>query len=499
MLIFNTLLVFALVCVLIFVSILYFHSLSEHELNPPELKNNPSWDVIMTELTPLLSFTNAKGGSKKRHYEVEIDTSKNFNSANKIIFSGVAEGDEFVTEVKISEEKQLKDKTQYWWRARTLGSTGAKSDWAISRFFVDIASDDHFMNLVRAKVKNVEVSAGYNSKNIVDYDDPGLVTFWQSPPPEGYDHWVKFDLGESTTISRIWILSNPTDADGWLKDFVLEASDDGKKWREIPETRRKNNDTFRNIIDFPPTRARYYRLKIYEFIGYAAQINEVILYSPGTPPVPKAPEEDYILIIGNEHNGFTFTDLAKFIEEIKPGLKTITVPYFEASLEMIKKLKTKPLAIILSGNNADYPNLPMFEHNGEFEIIRESDIPILGICAGHQFLAMAYGYSRARSMGWSDISAIAPEARRTKIKVLQGDPIFAGMPDEFVAPEIHGWAVAEPAGEFEVIAKSTYVQAQKSKKRLIYGAQFHFEIKVSYNQAALFVENFLKLAAGEKK
>ncbi len=41
----------------------------------------------------------------------------------------------------------------------------------------------------------------------------------------------------------------------------------------------------------------------------------------------------------------------------------------------------------------------------------------LGICAGHQFLAMAYGYSRTKSMGWLDISAMEPQTKRRHIKV----------------------------------------------------------------------------------
>ena len=52
---------------------------------------------------------------------------------------------------------------------------------------------------------------------------------------------------------------------------------------------------------------KVFRLLIREWYGYAPQINALILYSPGKPPVPKAPEKDYVLIIGNQLNGATFT------------------------------------------------------------------------------------------------------------------------------------------------------------------------------------------------
>lgn len=466
------------------------------DLSPPRLANNPSWDVIVTELCPLLSFFNSPDKLVGKSYEIQVDTSKDFSSKNLIAYKNVAEG-ELVTAQKISSPDSLKDNQLYYWRARTVSSHG-KSEWVASRFRVDTKSDAAFINLVRVSIKAARASNGYNVKNITDWDDPGLLTFWQSPPPGEARQWIEFDLGKPTEVSRAWILSNFNDRDGWLKDFVLESSHDGKKWHAIAATETKNNETFRNILDFPPVKARYFRLLVKSFTGYAAQINEIILYSPGRPPLPSVPKEKYVLIIGNEHNGYTFTELAKYIEALPFKLKTVTVPCFEASMEMLLKLSPQPVAVVLSGNNADYPNMPMFEYNGEFEIIRETNLPLLGICAGHQFLAAAYGYTRIRSMGWSDISAMEPKSKMTRIKITKSDPIFEGLAKDFTAPEVHSWAVAEPAEEFEVLASSTYIQVIKSTKRFIYGVQFHPEIKASYNHGKRVLENFLKMSLGRK-
>ncbi|MFC1721855.1 discoidin domain-containing protein [Patescibacteria group bacterium] len=460
---------------------------------PPSLLNNPSWDVIVTRLNPLLSFFNADGGPKQRAYEIQLDTSKNFTSKDKVVYKKVKQGEPYVTDKKVDKADMLKDNQRYYWRVRTVTDSG-KSKWATSRFTVDTKSDTAFMDMVRVPVKKIEVSNGYNSKNIIDWDDPGLLTFWQSPPPGDKEQWVKFDLGKSTEISRAWILSNFNDPTGWLKDFVLQSSTDGEKWRAIKGTATKNNRSYRNILNFKPVKARYFRLLISSFIGYAAQVNEMILYSPGQPPVPKVPKEDYVLIIGNEHNGFTFTDLAKYVEALPGKLKTVTVPCYEASMKMLQSLSRRPVAIILSGNNADYPDLPMFEYNGEFEIIRKTNLPMLGICAGHQYLAMAYGYTRARSMGWFDDSAMTSQKKLTRVKINKPDPIFKGMSKDFTAPEVHSWAVAEPAEEFVQMASSTYLQVQKSTKRFIYGLQFHPEIDVSYNHGKKVLENFLEMA-----
>lgn len=492
---------------ILFVAMLIFHACSDSPspLTAPGLTNNPSKDVIVTNVHPLFSFFNAKGGSGKRFYTIQIDTSPRFDGPNIITYEDVPEQNQYIAgKLDITDrlhdmEDGLVDKTRYYWRVKAVDSKGTEGPWAVSRFFVDTAADDAFMNLVRIPIHEVSVSSGFNKKNIVDLDDPGQSTFWQSTPPGSKTQWVVFDLGVTRQITRAWMLSNPNSSDGWLKDFVWQISQNGQGWKDVPGASVTGNDTFRNILDFKPVSARYVRLFIKSWHGYAAQINAITLYSPGKPNIPEAPEGAYVLVVGDQQNGFTFTELAAFVEGLDLGLKTLTVPHYEVSLEMLNNLKRKPVAIILSGNNAGYQNLPMFEYNGEYEIIRESDIPILGICCGHQQLAMAYGYTYARSMGWEDITAMDVPRDRTKIRVEKSDPVFKGMPDPFVGVEVHGWAVARPHESFEVIAKSSYVQAMKSKERMIYGEQFHAEIEVPYNQGTPYLVNFLKMALGKTK
>ncbi|MBI4707838.1 MAG: discoidin domain-containing protein [Candidatus Omnitrophica bacterium] len=464
------------------------------DISAPLLTNNPTWDIVATNRQPLLTFFNSRGGVGKRTYIIQLDTNENFSSQNLIQYKDIPETDFYTTQKLVEADNPLLDDVRYYWRVRAVDSVGNIGPWAKSRFFVDTSSDDAFMNMVRVPVKNVEVSGGSNLKNITDIDDPGQVSFWQSTPPGEPTQWVKFELEDEVTIARIWMLSNTDGSgDGWLKDFVWQLSADGQNWDDIDGSEVADNDTYRNIIDIAPVSARYLRLLIKSWRGYAPQINAIILYSPGMPPVPQPPEGNYVLIVGNQMNGFTFTDLAKKVESLGLGLKTLVVPNHEVSLAMLEALSNKPVAIILSGNNADYPNMPMFELNGEYEIIRQTDIPILGICCGHQQLAMAYGFTYARSMGWSDISSMEKPKVRQEIKIVRKDPVFNGMPDPFVAAEVHGWAIGYLPERFEVIAQSDYIQSVKDKSRLIYGEQFHAEIQVSYNQGGPYLVNFLKM------
>jgi hypothetical protein len=209
------------------------------------------------------------------------------------------------------------------------------------------------MNLVRVPVSEVKVSSGQNAKNITDLDDPGQDTFWRGTPPGSEVQWVTFDLGEKRVISRVWMLSNIKGYEGWLKDFGWQMSPDGKVWYGIRGAVIENNETFRNIIDFlMPVETRYLRLLITGWHGYSPQINAVTFYSPGQPDIPDAPEGEYVLIVGNQQNEFTFSALAEHVESLGLGLKTLTVPHYEISMDILEKLEHKPVAIILSGNNA---------------------------------------------------------------------------------------------------------------------------------------------------
>jgi hypothetical protein len=45
-------------------------------------------------------------------------------------------------------------------------------------------------------------------------------------------------------------------------------------------------------------------------------------------------------------------------------------------------------------------------------------------------------------MGWSDITANKEQKKWTHTKILRrDDPIFEDICDDFVAPEVHSWAV----------------------------------------------------------
>ncbi|MFH1830887.1 MAG: discoidin domain-containing protein [Pseudomonadota bacterium] len=479
----------------------------QSDMPKPAFDNSPQLDMICTNRRPILSIGNPKGMKGSYTVTYEISTDPDFAPDKIIVYRGIEQQNPFISEKQVEPGHELDDGT-YYWRARAVDSKDDFSDWAKTRFYVDVKNSRTFSGFLRAHVKDVSVSGGEDPKNIVDWNDQGQITFWNSEPPAAGESfsWVVLDMGMPTPVARFWMLSTrqTTLAAGWLKHFVWQGSHDGKNWTNIEGTEVKDNDTYRNIIDFQPVNSRYYRLVIYSQNALQAQINEIIPYVKGKPLVPQVPDGDYVLLIGNQMNGYTYTQLAKFVEA--QGYKTVTIAHQNISLEVLRALKNKPMAIIFSGNNADWQYLPMFEFYGEFEIYREvDDIPMMGICAGNEFYAIAYGMSFAHWMGWFDDTMFRLTKGKTpeKVQILPeyvDDPIFQDMPNPFSAVEIHSWAISplflkdERYNEFKMTGKTSYIQTIKSTKRPAYSEQFHGAVVNDYNQSNTYLANFLKIA-----
>jgi GMP synthase (glutamine-hydrolysing) len=94
---------------------------------------------------------------------------------------------------------------------------------------------------------------------------------------------------------------------------------------------------------------------------------------------------------------------------------------------------------------------------------------IFGICVGLQLMALHCG----GKVG----PAKVPEYGLAKIKVIEKDDLFKGLPEEFLVWESHNDEVKEAPG-FTVLAASDScgIQAVKHNKRSYYGVQFHPEV-----------------------
>ncbi|HUR14257.1 MAG TPA: glutamine-hydrolyzing GMP synthase [Mycobacteriales bacterium] len=145
-----------------------------------------------------------------------------------------------------------------------------------------------------------------------------------------------------------------------------------------------------------------------------------------------------------------------------------------------------PKAVILSGGPSSVysegaPQVPP----GFFE----TGVPTLGICYGHQAMALALG-GRVAQTGTAEYG-------RTALSVTSPGVLFEGLPAQQSVWMSHGDAVAEAPPGFTVTAVTpdTPVAGFEDTLRGLYGVQFHPEVLHS-EQGQRVLERFLWEAAG---
>ncbi len=126
------------------------------------------------------------------------------------------------------------------------------------------------------------------------------------------------------------------------------------------------------------------------------------------------------------------------------------------------------------------------------DILRFSEIPVLGICLGHQGLGkMLDGEVRS-----------APEAMHGRLSKIfhEGDGLFDGIPQGFPVVRYHSLAITGmgPDGNVCAWADDGVVMGIEHRKRPMWGVQFHPE-SIATDHGARLVENFFDLARKRKE
>jgi anthranilate synthase component II len=187
-----------------------------------------------------------------------------------------------------------------------------------------------------------------------------------------------------------------------------------------------------------------------------------------------------ILVIDN-YDSFTY-NLVHYLNEL--GAETLVRRNDVVSVA--DALALKPEAVLLSPGPCT-PN----EAGICLELIERApaDLPILGVCLGHQAIGQTFGGEviRARSVMHGKVSQISHDGRG----------VFAGIPSPFTAARYHSLSVKRDSvpADLEVTAWTDdgEVMGVQHKTRPIFGVQFHPEsIATQYGHELL--DNFLKLA-----
>ncbi len=118
--------------------------------------------------------------------------------------------------------------------------------------------------------------------------------------------------------------------------------------------------------------------------------------------------------------------------------------------------------------------------------IKDSPIPMLGICVTHQLIAFVYGGKAG--------AAVNPEYGEVEVTVVHEDEILAGLAPKFNALQTHNDEVVELPPDFEILAHSEHckIQAMKHKTLPRFGVQFHPETVRKESDYKIF-QNFLSI------
>ncbi|MDA9559247.1 aminodeoxychorismate/anthranilate synthase component II [Alphaproteobacteria bacterium] len=165
---------------------------------------------------------------------------------------------------------------------------------------------------------------------------------------------------------------------------------------------------------------------------------------------------------------------------------------FDVKVDVIRNDKINSKRVILNNYNgiifSPGPGRP--ENAGNMmNIIKDcyENIPMLGICLGHQAIGMFFG---AKIIKMKNVM----HGRTDTMKWIKKNSLLKKIPNKFIATRYHSLEISNknlpPNIEISAVTSKNNIMAIKIRDKKIYGLQFHPEsISTMYGQ--LFFKNFI--------
>ena len=188
-----------------------------------------------------------------------------------------------------------------------------------------------------------------------------------------------------------------------------------------------------------------------------------------------------MLLLIDNYDSFTY-NLFHFLGELGAEVRVER----NDALTARAALALKPQGIVLSPGPCTPDDAGIC-----LDVIRQAngEMPILGVCLGHQAIGQVYGGKIVR----------APEPMHGKLSRIHhsGKSVFRGLNNDFQATRYHSLTIAPdsmPAAlEITATSEDGVIQGVMHKSHPVHGVQFHPESIASENGHALLA-NFLTLA-----
>jgi anthranilate synthase component 2 len=187
-----------------------------------------------------------------------------------------------------------------------------------------------------------------------------------------------------------------------------------------------------------------------------------------------------ILVIDN-YDSFTY-NLVHYLNELGAETRVVRNDVLSAR----QALELRPDAVVLSPGPCT-PN----EAGVCLELISSSpaELPILGVCLGHQAIGQAFG-------GRVVAAGAVMHGKTSPIRHM-GEGLFDGLPDRFIATRYHSLSVPRDGlpEDLKVTAWTDdgEIMGLSHRNRPVHGVQFHPE-SIATECGHQLLENFLRLA-----
>ncbi len=188
-----------------------------------------------------------------------------------------------------------------------------------------------------------------------------------------------------------------------------------------------------------------------------------------------------MLLVVDNYDSFTY-NLVQYLGELDADPRVFRND--EITLEKIKRLRPRQIDI------SPGPGTPK-EAGVSNDVIREfsGKVPLLGVCLGHQCLGNAFGGNIVRAKN-------IMHGKTSKIYHAK-DPLFAGIPNPFVATRYHSLLVEKKSlpKDLKIIAwtRAGEIMGLKHRTHPTWGVQFHPE-SVMTKDGMRLLKNFLDLS-----
>lgn len=185
-----------------------------------------------------------------------------------------------------------------------------------------------------------------------------------------------------------------------------------------------------------------------------------------------------ILIINN---------LTHFIQDLEVALSQHKLEVADFQTVTIDDAKDFDCVVLSGGGSAGEVAISKELYQNEIAIVRESNLPVFGICEGFEVIGAAYDSK------FTDLKDYRKGIHN--IKILCDDPIFQGLNTlELRAFEYHHIAIEKLGKELIPLASSQDgIEIMRHESKRIYASQFHPEELQEGNDGHAILQNFISM------